>query len=538
MIEIVNVNLSTTWILIYTGLVIGITSMITNWLRMRRHFDKLNIPGPKPLPIIGNFNLIIKHGLPYNDLILTQKYGKTLGFFMGSGPVVETTDLRLIKSVLIKDFSIFTNRKRIEAMMFEPYDHFLSLIKDEEWKSIRAVLSTSFTSGKLKSMSKLMMECSNQLNNHLKKVADQDGTFNGKDYFEGFTLDVICSCCFGFSVDSINDPNNEIIKHLKNLFLDSMTKDPRFMLIILFPKLATFLRKRNMLELFPKSSIEYLQDFDFYNNAKTQRINQNIEMIFIQSMIEHEENVEKNIIEQQHLSDDEETNWNLKDARYFKKKLTVAEIFSQAAMFLIAGMETTANTLNLIAYNLAKHQDVQQKLIDEVDQVLENNNGEIDHETVKKMSYMSMVIDETLRMFPAAVFLERLASQDFEFEGMKIEKGQKIVVPLWALHRDPDLYPEPDNFDPERFSDQNKLKRDSNAYLPFGNGPRNCLGMRFALLEIKLALTNIMTKFRFETCEKTPTMIEIDSSGFARPKIPVVLQIKIDINLNLSLLEK
>lgn len=119
---------------------------------MRNHFSKLNIPGPKPLPIIGSFHLIMKYGLPYNDLKMTQKYGKTLGFFMGSSPIVETTDLRLLKNILIKNFGVFTNRKRIEALMFEPYDHFLSLIKDEEWKSIRAVLSTSFTSGKLKSV--------------------------------------------------------------------------------------------------------------------------------------------------------------------------------------------------------------------------------------------------------------------------------------------------------------------------------------------------------------------------------------------------
>lgn len=136
-----------------------------------------------------------------------------------------------------------------------------------------------------------------------------------------------------------------------------------------------------------------------------------------------------------------------------------------------------------------------------------------------------MIIDETLRMFPAAVRLDRVASEDFEFEGMKIEKGQMVVVPLWALHHDPELYPDPDQFDPERFNNENKKKRDNNTYLPFGNGPRNCLGMRFAILEIKLTLANVLSKFRFETCDKTPEKIEIDSTGFARPKVPVILKI-------------
>lgn len=137
-----------------------------------------------------------------------------------------------------------------------------------------------------------------------------------------------------------------------------------------------------------------------------------------------------------------------------------------------------------------------------------------------------MVIDETLRMYPAAIRLDRLASEDFDYEGMKIKKGQMVVVPLWALHYNPDIYPEPDRFDPERFSEENKRSRDNNAYLPFGNGPRNCLGMRFSLIEIKIALANILSKFRFESCDKTPEKLEIDSSGFGRPKIPIILKIK------------
>ena len=117
------------------------------------YFSKLKIPGPKPLPLVGNFHHIIKRGMPYNDLAMIQKYGKTFGYFEGTCPVVQTIDQKFIKSLLIKDFNIFTNRRSlIEAADFEPFNGFLSLIKDEEWKSVRAILSTMFTSGKLKSV--------------------------------------------------------------------------------------------------------------------------------------------------------------------------------------------------------------------------------------------------------------------------------------------------------------------------------------------------------------------------------------------------
>lgn len=119
---------------------------------MYTYFSRLNIPGPKPWPIIGNFHQIVKRGMPYNDLEMTKIYGKTFGYFEGTKPVVLTIDSKLLKSLLIKDFNVFTNRGVLDAVKIEPFDHFLSLIKDDEWKNVRAILSTTFTTGKLKAV--------------------------------------------------------------------------------------------------------------------------------------------------------------------------------------------------------------------------------------------------------------------------------------------------------------------------------------------------------------------------------------------------
>ena len=123
---------------------------------------------------------------------------------------------------------------------------------------------------------------------------------------------------------------------------------------------------------------------------------------------------------------------------------------------------------------------------------------------------MEMVIDETLRMYPPAARLDRVASNDYEYEGIKIKKGQVIGVPIYAIHHDPTIYPNPEQFDPNRFSEENKKSRESVAYLPFGAGPRNCIGMRFAVIEIKLLLASILSKYRFITCDKTPVNFIFD----------------------------
>ena len=94
------------------------------------------------------------------------------------------------------------------------------------------------------------------------------------------------------------------------------------------------------------------------------------------------------------------------------------------------------------------------------------------------MKFMDMMIDETLRLYPFAQRIDRIASSDYEYNGIKIKKGTAWGVCVSALHLDPEIYPEPEKFNPYRFDEDSKKLRESSAYLPFGGGPRNCVGMR------------------------------------------------------------
>ena len=131
-------------------------------------------------------------------------------------------------------------------------------------------------------------------------------------------------------------------------------------------------------------------------------------------------------------------------------------------------------------------------------------DGELDYNTLVELPYMDAVIHESLRLYPPiSHFVTRVAARDYEYKGRIIPKGTKILVPVSQLHRDPQKWPEPEQFRPERFSKENRANINWTYWQPFGAGPRNCVGIRFALLEIKLALAKLLIKFKLEASPNT-----------------------------------
>ncbi len=125
------------------------------------------------------------------------------------------------------------------------------------------------------------------------------------------------------------------------------------------------------------------------------------------------------------------------------------------------------------------------------------------YDLIMNLPYMDMIINETLRLYPPSFRVERECNEDYTFNGIKIRKGQVWVASIYSLHHDPQIYPHPFRFDPERFNEENRKTRDNEAFMPFGGGPRNCVAMRFALIEIKILLATVLSRFQFEKCELT-----------------------------------
>lgn len=201
-----------------------------------------------------------------------------------------------------------------------------------------------------------------------------------------------------------------------------------------------------------------------------------------------------------------------------KPQLTIEDITAQAAGFFLAGYDTSSTLLSFLAYELAVNREIQQKLHQEIDDLFNKCGENIDYESLLKMKYLDMVVSETFRFWPPAMFTERQCNNTYTLtdgqESVTLERDQSVWIPVYFLHHDPKYFPNPDKFDPERFSDENKNNIQPFTYLPFGLGPRNCLGSRFALLEIKVLVVQLLYKFELVVTEKTQIPLKLKKGDF------------------------
>ncbi|XP_054445811.1 cytochrome P450 3A12-like [Pteronotus mesoamericanus] len=481
-----------TWVLLATSLVL----FYLYGTYTHGRFKKLGIPGPTPLPFVGTV-LSYRQGFVPFDKECYKKYGKMWGFYDGRQPVLAITDPDMIKTVLVKEcYSVFTNRRAIGPLGF--MKSAISIAEDETWKRIRTLLSPTFTSGKLKEMFPIINQYGDVLVRNMRKNAEEGKPINLKDIFGAYSMDVITSTSFGVNVDSLNNPQDPFVEKTKKLLRFTFF-DPFILCMTLFPFFGPIFESLNIF-LFPKSVTDFF--IKSVKRMKESRLQdkQKHRVDFLQLMINSQNSKETDS----------------------HKALSDLELVAQSVIFIFAGYETTSTSLSFLMYLLATHPDVQQKLQEEIDATFPNKAPPT-YEALVQMEYLDMVLNESLRLFPVAGRIERVCKKDVEINGVLIPKGTVVMVPNFTLHRDPAHWAEPEEFRPERFSKMNKDSINPYIYMPFGNGPRNCIGMRFALMNMKLAVIRVLQNFSFKTCKETQIPLKIESQGIIQPGNPIVL---------------
>jgi len=195
-----------------------------------------------------------------------------------------------------------------------------------------------------------------------------------------------------------------------------------------------------------------------------------------------------------------------------RRKLTDEEIIAQCILFYIAGYDPTSSALAWAARELAFNPAVQQRAQAEIDAKLAASNSDrVSFDMVNDMPYLDNILSETLRLYPAPQ-TRRCCTKPYRIPGTEIDLpvNAMVDIPTYCLQRDPDNYPDPETFDPDRFLPEQKEARHPYLWMPFGHGPRNCIGMRFALLQAKLALVGVLRSYSFvpgpRTGERVPVL--------------------------------
>ncbi|XP_052890753.1 probable cytochrome P450 4d14 [Anopheles moucheti] len=185
------------------------------------------------------------------------------------------------------------------------------------------------------------------------------------------------------------------------------------------------------------------------------------------------------------------------------KPLSDAEIREEVDTFMFAGHDTTTSCISFAAYYLSRDATIQQRAYEEIQVIVgpDAKSQELTYGTLQELKYLDMIIKETLRINPSVPIIGRRSAGDMLIDGVTIPKGMDFGILIYALHNDPELYPDPTRFDPERFSEEASAKRQPYGYIPFSVGARNCIGQRYAMLEVKTMLVKLLANYRFMPCD-------------------------------------
>ncbi|XP_037947258.1 cytochrome P450 6a9-like isoform X2 [Teleopsis dalmanni] len=421
--------------------------------------------------------------------------GPFAGFYWFQRPGVFLLDMELIKNVLIKDFNNFTNRGFYTNKKDDPLTGILFLLEGHSWKFMRTKISPTFTSGKMKFMFPTVISVGQEFVKVFGEMLQQQAVIEVKELLARFTIDVIGNCGFGIDCCSLRDPKAEFLIMGRKSLVEFRYGRIGSAFNSAFPNLA---RKFHM-----KITPAYIEEF------------------FMRTVRETVEYREKHNIRRNDFMD---LLLDLKNNKLVKsenddelRNLTFDELVAQIFLFFVAGFETSSTTMGFALYELAKHEEIQERVRKEISDVLDNYKQELTYEAIKDMTFLNQVILETLRLYTVIPVLNRQCLNDYVVPGHPnyvIKKDMLVYIPAGAIHRDPKYYPNPDVFNPDNFTPEKVKERESVHYLAFGDGPRNCVGMRFGQMQTRIGLALLLKNFRFSVCSETQIPLKYSKKHF------------------------
>ncbi|XP_037075586.1 cytochrome P450 3A29-like [Pollicipes pollicipes] len=435
--------------------------------------EKLGIPVVKPYPFVGSVRYPARTSTDQEDMRNAKRFGKVWGVYEGPWPQVFVADAELAKRILIKDFDHFPDR----PILFDiPYGRdMLDMKPGEQWKMLRSMLAPALASGvKLKAMMPTMVECAQQAFHRMEaKMRHTPVLSMREDLFGPLTLDIMAQFSFGIKVPNVADTSSTFVKYASAFSAQGDTPDTWMTtLMTSFPSIANYMMGR---ELVPA--------FKYFLNLVRSSIKQR-----------RAEGVERpDLIGA--LMDAIDKKVPMPECR--RLNITEELVMLQGAEMLMAAYDTIGTTLTITSYFLAKNPDVAARIAEEAAGV------ELTYEALQRLPVTEAAIQESLRLSPLISRHFRLCTRDWEYDGLRIPKGTTVILPLWPYHRDPEVFPEPERFLPNRWLGEQGRQLGQYSWMPFGLGPRACIGSRLGMMECKFLLAYLLQRYRLTATPET-----------------------------------
>ncbi|XP_035794485.1 probable cytochrome P450 308a1 [Anopheles albimanus] len=468
-----------------------------------------NVAGPKPLPLFGNLLEQLtgrKHfGEIFEEMYRAFPQARWVGFYkLSNKPAIVVRDLDLVRDVMVSHFSSFNQNDFHIDETIDPLLAFNPFVQSgERWKQRRSEMTSILTMNRVRSTFPLVQQVAEEFVKYIDRTKQENPDIEAKDLCIKYTVNVVASVAFGIDAESFTNPNAEFPRMGNALFAPSFITALRSQLALFAPDLAKLLR------------------VPFVPGYVDRWFRTMVRETIRQRKVEKRHDLFQAIYDNLSENGTVEVNEN--------------SITGHSVTFLSEGFETSSTMMCYLLYELAANSSEQEKVVKELRTVLKETDGKLTEPSLHKLTYLEAAMMETLRMHSPVFTLPRVCTKDFELppqfpndtKQVTLRRGTSVVIPVYAIHHDPEIYTKPYVFDPERFTEDNRSSRHRYAFLGFGEGPRLCLGMKFALHQTKIGIATLLNRYSVSLSPKQELPLEFARNSFLlAPKSGIWLNFK------------